>query len=54
MRAPVPAALPAERDLREIAVWDHAEHHGVLHVDVAAEGTGETDAIDPGRRRCGP
>ena len=54
MRAPVPAALPAEATCAEIAVRDHAEHHGVLDVDVAAEGAGEADAIDRARCRGGP
>ena len=30
MRAPVPAALPAERDAWQVAVGDHAEDHRVL------------------------
>ena len=54
MRAPVPAALPAERDLVERAVGDEAEHHRVFHVDMAAEGAGKRDARRPCRRRSGP
>ena len=46
MRAPVPAALPAELTLGERAVGNHAEHHRVLDVDVAAERAGEADAVD--------
>ncbi len=46
MRAPVPAALPAERTCAQVAVGNHAENHRVLDVDVAAERAGETDAID--------
>ena len=46
MRAPVPAALPAERDVVERAVGDEAEDHRVFHVDVAAEGAGKDDALD--------
>ena len=46
MRAPVPAALPAEATCAELAVRNHAEHHRVLDVDVAAERAGEADAID--------
>ena len=54
MRAPVPAALPAEPTLSSGAVGDHAQHHGVFRVDVAAEGAGERDAVDAARRRAGP
>ena len=32
--------------LVERAVGDHAEHHGVLDVDVAAERAGQPDAVD--------
>ena len=33
-------------DLREVAVGDHAEDHGVSRRDVGAEGAGEDDAVD--------
>ena len=46
MRAPAPAALPADANLPQIAVGNHAEYHRVLDVDVAAEGAGETNAVD--------
>jgi len=32
--------------LRQVAVWNHAENHRVLDVDVTAERTGKPDAID--------
>ncbi len=48
MRAPAPAALPTEATCAEVAVRDHAEHHRVLGVDVAAEGAGEAGC----GRRC--
>ena len=34
-------------DMVERTVRNHAQHHGVLHVDVAAEGAGEADPVDP-------
>ena len=52
MRAPVPAALPAEPTLAEVAIGNHAEHHRVLDVDVAAERAGKPDAIDAARCRA--
>ena len=38
--------IAGRADLRQIAVRNHAEDHGVFDVDVAAEGAGEADAVD--------
>ena len=46
MRAPVPAALPAEATCGQIAVRNHPEQHRVLDVDVTAERAGQPDPID--------
>ena len=46
MRAPVPAALPADCTLVERAIGDEAEDHRIFDVDMAAEGAGEADAVD--------
>ncbi len=48
MRAPVPAALPADLNLGQIAIRDQAQHHGVFHVDVGAKRSGQADFIDVG------
>ena len=45
MRAPVPAALPAEVTLTGLAVGDHAEDEGVLRVDLAPERAREGDPV---------
>ena len=41
-------------DLVERAIGNHAEHHRVLDVDVAAEGAGQADAVDVVDRRGAP
>ena len=46
MRAPVPAALPAEVTYLRSQSGISPQHHRVLDVDVAAERTGQADAID--------
>ena len=46
MRAPVPAALPAEATLARSQSGIRPEHHRVLGVDLAAERAGERDAVD--------
>ena len=44
--APVPAALPADRTLAEVAVRDQPEDHRVGRVDLAAERAGQPDVVD--------
>src|SRR5262249_50612915 len=38
-------SVAGRADLREIAVRDHSEHHRVFHVDMTAEGAGESNPI---------
>jgi hypothetical protein len=44
--APVPAALPADLDVAEVAVGIEPEDHRVDRVDLAAEGAGQADLVD--------
>ena len=46
MRAPVPAALPADCTLSSGQSGMRPEDHREFHVDMAAEGAGEADAVD--------
>ena len=47
IRAPVPAAFPAEVTASGLAVRDEPEDEGVDRVDVRAERAGEPDPVDP-------
>ena len=40
--------------LGEIAIGDQAEHHRVFRIDEGAEGAGEADRVDLGRRPASP
>ena len=46
MRAPVPAALPAEETSSKTQSGIKPKYHGMLHIDMAAKGTGQTDTFN--------
>ena len=45
IRAPVPAALPGRPHMIQAAIRDHAQHHGVGRVDMAAERAGQRHPV---------